>query len=111
MTDPTPDVGNIDPTRIQQAFSPRETGEWETTLGLPLQSFGSSHMAAMLAWWAAKHDAADVGNPPPFSPDDVLDMPLTALAPFLNRAVERLGEAPIGGEMPLGTGEENSSEH
>jgi hypothetical protein len=101
-------AGGITPARIQQAFTPRELGEWETTLGVPLANFGSSHMAAMLAWWAAKHDATDRGETAPHSVDEFLDFTLDALEPYLGRAVERLGEARTGDETPSGSAEPRS---
>lgn len=91
---PTPDA--IDPERIRDAFTSRELGLWEMTTGASLAEFGSAYLMAMLAWWGAKQD----GNLRP--PDEFLDMSLTELQPYAERATELLGKLPTGDALPSG---------
>ena len=100
MTDtpeaPPPAAATIDPERIQAAFTSRELGLWEMTVGASLQEFGTAYLMAMLAWWGAKQD----GDLRP--PDEFLDMSLTELTPYTERATDLLGKVPTGGALPSG---------
>jgi hypothetical protein len=98
-----PTAETVSPERIRDAFTSRELGTWETTLGLSLTEFGSAHMAAMLSWWAAHQDGDER------TPDEFLDMSLSDLAPWVERAVELLGKAPTGGVQLSGTSADNGS--
>lgn len=97
------DPDAIDPERIRDAFTSRELGMWEQTVGLSLPEFGSAYMAAMLAWWAA-HQDGDTRDP-----DDFLDMSLGQLAPWTERATELLGKPLTGAPEPSRTSSVNGS--
>ena len=93
----TPTLEGITPDRIRKAFTARELGEWELTLGLQLDQFTGTYVTAMLAWWAARQDGEKL------TPDEVLDLSLDALMPYMARAVELLGKPQTGGETPAET--------
>jgi hypothetical protein len=97
--EPDPEV-QINPERIREAFTSRELGQWELTVGVSLSEFGTSHTSAMLAWWAA-HQDGDTRTP-----DDFLDLPISELTGYQARAVELLGKAPAGEPTPSGTSSE-----
>jgi hypothetical protein len=106
MTDqptPPPTLEGIDPARIRRAFTTRELGTWELTVGVNLDQFTGTYVTAMISWWAAKQDGEDL------SPDQVLDMSLEDLTPYIIRGVELLGKAPTGGEVPSTTSKTASS--
>jgi hypothetical protein len=104
----TPEPDAIDPETIRDAFTSRELGLWEQTVGVSLPEFGSAYMAAMLSWWAAKQDAPQDKPVPP--PDVFQDKSLGQLAPYMERATELLGKAPTGEPTPSGTSTANGSE-
>lgn len=100
MTDTPPPADpaeGIDPQRIRDAFTSRELGLWEMTVGAQLSEFGSAYLMAMLAWWGAHQEGGQGG-----SPDEYLDMPLSQLTPYVERATELLGKAPTGDALPYG---------
>lgn len=96
MTDETPEAEGVSAERIRDAFTSRELGLWEMTVGASLAEFGTAYLMAMLAWWGAKQD----GNLRP--PDEFLDMSLTELQPYTERATELLGKAQTGAPQPSG---------